>query len=160
MHLLPDFLPQPADIFTRIYPSYPWHFASLDGDDDDDDVIVDDDDDDLDNVIAALDIQVLKCHGVSPQQLICILKKYETFKVIPVFFTFYSEYFILFIEEPSMHKDVYFFSYLWHKSDSEEATQVVCTRPRGNLKENGNALKEKIEKWQSIKMGNRKVAIC
>ena len=53
--------------------------------DDDDDVVVDDDDDDLDNVIAALDIQVLKCHGVSPQQLICILKKYETFKVIPVF---------------------------------------------------------------------------
>ena len=58
-----------------------------------------------------------------------------------------------------MHTNVYFFSYLWHKSDSEEATQVVGTRPGGNLKENGNPLKLKIEKWQSIKMGNMKVAI-
>ena len=29
---------------------------------------------DLDNVVAALDIQVLKCNGVCPQQLICILQ--------------------------------------------------------------------------------------
>ena len=29
MHLLPDFLPQSANIFTRIYPSHPWHFATL-----------------------------------------------------------------------------------------------------------------------------------
>ena len=64
------------------------------------------------------------------------------------------------MDEPSMNENVYFFSYLWHKSDSEEATQVVGTRPRGNLKESGNPLKKKIEKVQSIKMGNRKVAIC
>ena len=25
----PKLLPQPSNIFTRIYPSYPWHFATL-----------------------------------------------------------------------------------------------------------------------------------
>ena len=29
LHILPDFLHQPANIFTRIYPSYSWHFATL-----------------------------------------------------------------------------------------------------------------------------------
>ena len=29
LHLLPDFLPQPANIFTRIYSSYSWHLATL-----------------------------------------------------------------------------------------------------------------------------------
>ena len=27
--VLPDFLPQPSNFFTRIYPPYPWHFATL-----------------------------------------------------------------------------------------------------------------------------------
>ena len=29
LHLLPDFLPQHANIFTRIYSSNSWHFATL-----------------------------------------------------------------------------------------------------------------------------------
>ena len=27
--ILPDFLPQPSNFFTRIYSPYPWHFATL-----------------------------------------------------------------------------------------------------------------------------------
>ena len=27
--ILPGFLPQPSNFFTRIYPPYPWHFATL-----------------------------------------------------------------------------------------------------------------------------------
>ena len=29
MNVLPNFLPQPTNIFTRIYLSYPWHFVTL-----------------------------------------------------------------------------------------------------------------------------------
>ena len=29
LNVLPNFLPQPSTFFTRIYPPYPWHFATL-----------------------------------------------------------------------------------------------------------------------------------
>ena len=29
LFILPEILPQPSNLFTRIYPPYPWHFATL-----------------------------------------------------------------------------------------------------------------------------------
>ena len=59
----------------------------------------------LDNVIAALNIEILKCNRVSPQQLVCILKG-NGITICKIFWII--SYFVC--------------GNLWHKCDSEEAT--------------------------------------
>ena len=49
----------------------------------------------LDNIVAALDIQILESHGVCPEQLVGVV---------------------------------------WHEGHAEQTSQVVGSRPRGNLK--------------------------
>ena len=59
--VFPNFLPQLANFFTRIYPSYPWHFPTLvrlGGDDDEGDDGDDDEDgyDDFGSVAVWLQV--------------------------------------------------------------------------------------------------------